>query len=145
MFLTHFLFEVRYWLRGWMVWIFLLVLGAMFFGAASSDQITVGAALGLIKLKPDRTPGAVQGWIYLHNEADYADDTVRKGFRALLKEAGGQQSIRRVTVPAGAYETGLQKFLEASGFTKEGTLREALYVHDAYHDVHLYGLSTETL
>lgn len=104
-----------------------------------------GTALGLIKLKPDRTPGAAQGWIYFHNEADYADDTVRKGFRALLKEAGGQQQIRRVTVPAGAYETGLQKFLEASGFTKEGTLREALFVHDAYHDVHLYGLSTDKL
>ncbi|MBM3288931.1 MAG: SPASM domain-containing protein, partial [Candidatus Hydrogenedentes bacterium] len=104
-----------------------------------------GSALGLIKLRPDRTPGAAQGWLYVHNDTDYAADDVRKGFRALLKEAGGQQSIRRITVPAAAYETGLQKFLEAVGFAKEGTLREALFVHDAYHDVHLYGLSTDRL
>lgn len=104
-----------------------------------------GTALGLIKLRPDRTPNAAQGWIYLHNEKDYAADDVRKGFRALLKEAGGQQQIRRVTIPAAAYETGLQQFLEATGFAKEGTLREALFVHDAYHDVHLYGLATDKL
>ena len=104
-----------------------------------------GSAIGLIKLRPDRTPGAAQGWLYLHNDADYAADEVRKGFRALMKEAGGQQSIRRVTVPAAAFETGLQQFLEAVGFAKEGTLREALFVHDAYHDVHLYGLATDKL
>ncbi|MBI4904950.1 MAG: ABC transporter permease subunit [Acidobacteria bacterium] len=38
-------FELRYWLRGLMVWVFLLIIGAMFFGAASSDQIVVGQAL----------------------------------------------------------------------------------------------------
>jgi ABC-type transport system involved in multi-copper enzyme maturation permease subunit len=44
--LTHFFwFEVRYWLRSIMLWVFLLVMGAMFFGAASTDQITVGQAL----------------------------------------------------------------------------------------------------
>ncbi len=44
--LTHFFwFEVRYWLRSIMLWVFLLVMGAMFFGAASTDQVTVGQAL----------------------------------------------------------------------------------------------------
>ncbi len=43
----HFLeFELRFWLRGWMVWIFLLVIGAMIFGATSSDMVQVGGALG---------------------------------------------------------------------------------------------------
>lgn len=104
-----------------------------------------GSALGLIKLRPDRVPGAAQGWLYLHNEADYAADDVRKGFRALLKEAGSQQAIRRLIIPAAGYETGLQRFLEAVGFRREGILREALFVHDAYHDVHLFGLSTDKL
>jgi len=40
-----FAFEVRYWLRGMMVWIFLGIIGAMIFGAASSDKITVGSSL----------------------------------------------------------------------------------------------------
>jgi ABC-2 type transport system permease protein len=38
-------FEVKFWLRGWMVWIFLLVIAAMIFGAVSSDNVTVGSAL----------------------------------------------------------------------------------------------------
>lgn len=40
-----FKFEARYWLRGMMVWIFMVILGAMIFGAVSSDKITVGRSL----------------------------------------------------------------------------------------------------
>ncbi|MCP4640876.1 MAG: hypothetical protein GY851_10600, partial [bacterium] len=58
-----------------------------------------GDTLGLVKLRPERVPGTAKGWVYLHDEADYASEDVRKGFRTILKEAGGQQSIRRVTVP----------------------------------------------
>jgi ABC-2 type transport system permease protein len=44
--LIHFLtFEVRYWLRSWMLWIFLLIIALMIFGATSTDQIQVGGAL----------------------------------------------------------------------------------------------------
>jgi ABC-type transport system involved in multi-copper enzyme maturation permease subunit len=38
-------FEIRYWLRSWMLWIFTLIIAALFFGAASSDHIQVGGAL----------------------------------------------------------------------------------------------------
>ncbi len=104
-----------------------------------------GESFGLIKLRPEREPGAAQAWLYMHDPADYNADDVRKGFKAILKEAGGQQSIRRVTVPAADYEGDLQGFLEAVGFTREGALREALFVHDAYHAVHVYGISTADL
>lgn len=40
-----FWFEVRYWLRSWMLWIFLIVISAMVFGAVSSDQVQIGGAL----------------------------------------------------------------------------------------------------
>jgi ABC-2 type transport system permease protein len=44
--LQHILaFEVRYWLKSWMLWIFLLIIGALVFGAASTDNITLGDAL----------------------------------------------------------------------------------------------------
>src|SRR5215472_10873829 len=44
--LKHILaFEVRYWLKSWMLWIFLLIIGALVFGAASTDNITLGDAL----------------------------------------------------------------------------------------------------
>jgi ABC-type transport system involved in multi-copper enzyme maturation permease subunit len=38
-------FEIRYWLKSWMLWIFLLIIGAMVFGAASTDNIRLGDAL----------------------------------------------------------------------------------------------------
>ena len=44
--LAHFLgFELRYWFRSWMLWIFLLIIGLLIFGATSTDQIVVGGAL----------------------------------------------------------------------------------------------------
>lgn len=46
MFRDFFLFELRYFLRGWMVWIFFLIIGLMIFGATSSDNVTVGGAIG---------------------------------------------------------------------------------------------------
>ncbi len=46
MFWEFFRFELRYWFRGWMVYIFLAIMTLLFFAAASSDQIVVGQALG---------------------------------------------------------------------------------------------------
>jgi ABC-type transport system involved in multi-copper enzyme maturation permease subunit len=45
MFLHIAWFEIRYWLRSWMLWIFTLIVAALFFGAVSSDHVTVGEAL----------------------------------------------------------------------------------------------------
>ena len=45
MFLHIAWFEIRYWLRSWMLWIFTLIVAAMIFGAASSDHIQIGGAL----------------------------------------------------------------------------------------------------
>jgi ABC-2 type transport system permease protein len=38
-------FEIRYWLKSWMLWIFLLIIGVLVFGAASTDDITLGDSL----------------------------------------------------------------------------------------------------
>lgn len=44
--MRHFVwFEVRYWLRSWMLWIFFAIVALMIFGAVSSDDIMVGGAL----------------------------------------------------------------------------------------------------
>jgi uncharacterized protein len=104
-----------------------------------------GTPIGLVKLRPERLVGAAQAWVYLHNEADYAAEDVRKGFQTLLMEAGKQQGLRRLTVPASAGETALQSFLHAVGFAREGTLREALFLHGSRHDVHLYGINLEKM
>jgi len=100
-----------------------------------------GTPFGLFRVKPERVKGAADVAFYFRNEADYAADKVRKGIQTLLKQAGGQQELRRLTTSVTAEETGLQQFLEAIGFEREGTLREALFLHDAYHDIHLYGIT----
>jgi ABC-2 type transport system permease protein len=46
MFWEFFRFELRFWFRGWMVYIFLAIMSLLFFAAASSDQIVVGQAMG---------------------------------------------------------------------------------------------------
>ena len=38
-------FEIRYWLRGFMVWIFFVIVATMFMAATSSDKMTIGGAL----------------------------------------------------------------------------------------------------
>ena len=45
MFKHFFGFEVQFWLRGWMVWIFFLIVGLLFFGAVSSDELRAVAML----------------------------------------------------------------------------------------------------
>ena len=45
MFLSIALFEIRFWLRSWMVWIFLFIIGLLVFGAVSTDNVQLGGAL----------------------------------------------------------------------------------------------------
>jgi uncharacterized protein len=104
-----------------------------------------GDPLGLLKVRPEQLPGAATAWVYMRNEADYASESIRKGFRAILKEAGAQQSIRRLVVPVSPKEQELAAFLEAVGFKREGVLREALYLHGAYQDVTVYSITTDAL
>jgi len=37
-----FAFEIRYWVRSWMLWIFLLIIAALIFAAASTDHVRIG-------------------------------------------------------------------------------------------------------
>jgi ABC-type transport system involved in multi-copper enzyme maturation permease subunit len=45
MFLRIALFEIRFWLRSWMVWIFLFIIGLLVFGAVGTDIVQLGGAL----------------------------------------------------------------------------------------------------
>lgn len=45
MFLNFFRFELKFWLRGYMVYVFLLVIGSLVFAATQSDNIRVGDSL----------------------------------------------------------------------------------------------------
>src|ERR1700683_1923538 len=38
-------FEIRFWLRSWMLWIFLFVVGVLIFGAIGSDEVMAGLNL----------------------------------------------------------------------------------------------------
>ena len=41
-------FEIRYWLRSWMLWSFLFVIGLLIFGAIGSDEVMVNLNLSNI-------------------------------------------------------------------------------------------------
>jgi ABC-2 type transport system permease protein len=45
MFLQIALFEIRFWLRSWMVWIFLFIIGLLVFAAVGTDNVQLGGAL----------------------------------------------------------------------------------------------------
>ncbi len=104
-----------------------------------------GDPIGLLKIRPDRVPGAAWAWIYLREEGDYAAEPIRRSFKAILKEAAGQQSVRRLLVPVTPSEPGLAEFLDAVGFAREGVQRDALYLHGAYHDVAICAAALDRL
>lgn len=100
-----------------------------------------GEPMGLFKVRADTMPGVARAWLYFRNASDYASDSIRRGFRAVLDEASRQQSIKRLVIAVRQEETDLQAFLEAIGFTKAGVQREALYLHGRYHDALTYRLA----
>ena len=104
-----------------------------------------GTPFGLLKIRPDKGLETATAWVYFRKTADYGAGDIRKGLIYFLKQAGQQQGLRRITVHAVDYEEPLQGFLEACGFSREGTLREALYLHGIYRDVHVYGITTSSL
>lgn len=97
-----------------------------------------GDPFGLLKIRPEAMPGVAMAWIYFRNPRDYAEEKVRTSFRYMLREALARQGIQRILIPAGPGEHALADFLAAVGFAPCATLREALYLHGAYHDMCLF-------
>ncbi len=100
-----------------------------------------GAAIGLLRVRPELAPDTATVWVYLANEEDCASDSVRRGFRELLNQARAHLPASRLLVPVGPRETALAAFLEACGFNAVGDLREALFLNGAYHDIRIFHLS----
>lgn len=100
-----------------------------------------GTPLGLLKVRPDRSPECAMLWIYLRQENEYGSESIRRSFRTLLHEAAKQQAFHRILAPVAPQENALASFLSALGFEHAGTLRHALYLHGNYHDIRLYSLS----
>lgn len=97
-----------------------------------------GDPFGLLKIRPEAMPGAAMAWLYFRAPGDYAAEKVRTSFRFMLREALTQQGIQRILIPVGPGEAALADFLGAAGFASVATLRDALFLHGAYHDVRLF-------
>ena len=102
MFKHFFGFEVKFWLRGWMVWIFFLIVGLLFFGAVSSDQITVGNTLGNTY---KNAPWVIEN-LYasdlaylqrLYEKFNAGDEEAAPELAAEKQWAGGSKTLRRFT------------------------------------------------
>lgn len=99
-----------------------------------------GAPLGLLKIRPEGRLGLARVWIYLRDPKSYQDSGIRRSFARILAEAAGQETFQTLVAAAGPRDSGLADFLVALGFEAAGVEREALYLHDAYHDIALYSL-----
>ena len=96
--------------------------------------------LGLLKLRPEQRLGVARVWFFLKDPAGYADSAMRKSFGHILSEAAGQAAFSTLVAAAGPGDPGLGDFLKALGFHHAGTERQALYLHDAYHDIDVFTL-----
>ncbi len=97
-----------------------------------------GAPLGLLKIRPDGVAGLARVWIYFQDQALYQDKATRSSFSRIIREASKQGAFRRFVAASGPGDNGLSEFLEAIGFAPLGVEREALFLHDAYHDIALF-------
>lgn len=96
--------------------------------------------LGLLKLRPEPRLNAARLWIFLADPAGYGDNGLRKSFREIIAQASGTADLSSLIAPAGPGDPGLGAFLEAVGFKRVGTERQALFLHDAWHDLDIYAL-----
>src|SRR6185436_19247570 len=62
MFFSIFKFEIRYWLRQPMVYIFLFVIALLVFGATASDSVQIGGSIGNVH---KNAPYVVENWYAL--------------------------------------------------------------------------------
>lgn len=96
--------------------------------------------IGLLKIRPDTRLGVARVWFFLADPTGYGDSGLRKSFGYILKEAAGQAAFSTLVAAAGPGDPGLGDFLEKLGFHHAGTERQALFLHDAYHDIQVYTL-----
>jgi hypothetical protein len=96
--------------------------------------------IGLLKLRPEPRLGMARVWFFLKDPARYGDSGLRKSFGYILKEAAGQATFSTLIAAVGPGDPGLDDFLKALGFQHAGSERQALFVHDAYHDIDVYTL-----
>jgi uncharacterized protein len=96
--------------------------------------------LGLLKLRPEQRLGVARVWFFLKDPSGYSDSALRKSFGHILSEAAGQAAFSTLIAAAGPGDPGLGDFLKALGFQHAGTERQALYLHDNYHDIDVFTL-----
>jgi len=96
--------------------------------------------IGLLKLRPEQRLGLARVWFFLKDPAGYGDSALRKSFGHILSEAAGQAAFNTLIAAAGPGDPGLGDFLKALGFQHAGTERQALYLHDNYHDIDVFTL-----
>jgi len=102
-----------------------------------------GEPLGLLKVRPDRLPGVARVWLFLHDAGGYRDGGLRSSLSRILQEAAGQESFSTLIAASGPGDGDLGELLCAIGFVPLGTERDALFLHDAYHDIALYRMALQ--
>ncbi len=99
-----------------------------------------GEAMGLLKVRPDQVPGVARVWIFFQDTQGYLDKGIRNSFARILAEAAKHGAFTTLIAASGPGDGALGEFFSAIGFEHVGTEREALFLHDAYHDIAMHRL-----
>ena len=98
-----------------------------------------GRVVGVASLRISGDDQTAEIGYWLAREARGAA-VVTRAVRALIDHGFGDRRVHRVELRAATANSRSRAVAERLGFTMEGTLRDAEWVNDHYHDLAVYGL-----
>ncbi len=93
---------------------------------------------GLMRIKPTKPPNTFYVWLYFHHPEDYESKSVINNFQEIISHLRGISPAGRFLFPSVNEDEKLSNFLQKCGMNKLGTLREAVFYHNSYHDIEIF-------
>lgn len=93
---------------------------------------------GLLRIQPQTIPNLSVVYIYFHNPDDYLNKDIQENFQTLFNRIKNRFPRNRWLIPVCAYDIKIVSFIEKLNFQKVGIFRDALFLHNQYHPIHIY-------
>lgn len=94
---------------------------------------------GLIRIQPyNNIPNLTIVYIYFHNPEDYLNKDIQENFQTIFSQIKNHYPENRWLIPVKPDDKSFIIFLEKLHFQKEGTFRDALFLHNQYYHIDIY-------